>query len=134
MRCGRPRTPGCVYGLSWAEDVGDHGDRGNGWVVRLAAGLVVSWHVLGRPLLVTVGFGPELLLKLLHHPLQVLPGLPLQQQVGSELLAVGLGVLQLHLEVLDLENKWQETAEIRQHNTSDHRTVWSAMIRPLTRF
>ena len=47
--------------------------------------------------------GPQLLLQLLDHPLQVLPGLPLQQQVGPELLAVGLGVLQLHLEVLDLE-------------------------------
>lgn len=102
--------------LSWVEDVGDHGiGGGGGWTERLAAGLVVGRRVLACALLVAVAFGPELLLQLLHHPLQVLPGLPLLQQVGSELLAVSLGVLQLHLEVLDLENTWQETAETIQH-------------------
>lgn len=31
-QCGQPKTPGGVYGLSWAEDVGDHGDGGMvGW-------------------------------------------------------------------------------------------------------
>lgn len=48
------------------------------------------------------GFRPQLFLKFLDHLLQVLPGLPLMQEVGAELLAVGLGVLQLHLQVLNL--------------------------------
>lgn len=48
------------------------------------------------------GFRPQLFLKFLDHLLQVLPGLPLVQEVGAELLAVGLGVLQLHLQVLNL--------------------------------
>lgn len=51
------------------------------------------------------GFRPQLFLKFLDHLLQVLPGLPLVQEVGAELLAVGLGVLQLHLQVLDLRGQ-----------------------------
>lgn len=54
-------------------------------------------------ILVTVGFWPQLLMKILHHPLQVLPGLPFLQQVSTQLLAVSVGLLQLHLEVLYLE-------------------------------
>lgn len=53
--------PGLLVYL-WS-DVGDHGNgEGNGPAVTLAPGLVDSWRVLGRPLLVAVGFGPELLL------------------------------------------------------------------------
>lgn len=76
--------------------------------MRLASGRSVGRRVLERGLLVAVGLGPELLLQLLHHPLQVLPGLPLLQQVGPELLAVGLGVLQLHLKVFDLQEGGRE--------------------------
>lgn len=38
---------------------------------------------LTRLILITVGFGPQLLMKILHHPLQVLPGLPFLQQVST---------------------------------------------------
>lgn len=38
------------------------GAGGNGRAVRLTAELVVSWRILGCPLLVAIGFGPELLL------------------------------------------------------------------------
>lgn len=84
-------------------DWGGGGGRGSIGGVRLPSGLSVGRRVLERGLLLAVGLGPELLLQLLHHPLQVLPGLPLLQQVGPQLLAVGLGVLQLHLEVFDLQ-------------------------------
>lgn len=78
--------------------------RGNDCVPRLFSGLLVRGRFFAAR------FGPELLLELLYHPLQVLPGLPLLQQVGSELLAVGLGVLQLHLEVLDLINREEKSS------------------------
>lgn len=44
MHRGQVRTPGDVYGLSWA-DVGDGvggAGGGDGWVVRLAAGVVIQ--------------------------------------------------------------------------------------------
>lgn len=64
-RCGQPRTPG--FFMVW---VGQKmlgimvmgGGGGDGWAVRLAARLVVSWCVHERPILVIVGLGPELLL------------------------------------------------------------------------
>lgn len=46
---------------------------------------------------------PQLLLKLLHHLLQVLTGLTLPQQVSSKLLSVGLCMLQFRLQVLNLK-------------------------------
>lgn len=46
---------------------------------------------------------PQLLLKLLHHLLQVLTGLTFPQQVSSKLLSVRLCMLQLSLQVLNLK-------------------------------
>lgn len=46
---------------------------------------------------------PQLLLKLLHHLLQVLTGLTFPQQVSSKLLTVSLCMLQLRLQVLNLK-------------------------------
>lgn len=98
----------CIGGLGLVGSVGNlcTGGGDGGGVRDLATGLLFGRHVLvlGCQVFVAVRFGPKLLLQLLHHPLQVLPGLPLLQQIGSELLTVSLGVLQLHLEVFDLEN------------------------------
>lgn len=79
-------TPSPTLSLPVLEDKGSvlHGARG-----ALTAGLAA-------------GFRPQLFLKFLDHLLQVLPGLPLVQEIGAELLPVGLRVLQLHLQVLDL--------------------------------
>lgn len=57
---------------------------------------------------------PQLFLKLLHHLLQVLSRLALAQQVSPELLAVGLRVLQLRLQVLNLKGMLRSGVP-RQH-------------------
>lgn len=71
------------------------GDEGS--VLHGAGGALVAG--------LAAGFRPQLFLKFLDHLLQVLAGLALVQEVGAELLAVGLGVLQLHLQVLDLQGQ-----------------------------
>lgn len=92
--------------------------------VGSASDLTGSVGQLIRLILVTVGFWPQLLMKILHHPLQVLPGLPFLQQVSTQLLAVSVGLLQLHLEVLYLEIRrnftfiltelwWRETSVLQ---------------------
>lgn len=55
---------------------------------------------------------PQLLLKLPHHLLQMLAGLTFPQQVSSKLLAVGLRMLQLRLQVLNLKGTPSERSAV----------------------
>lgn len=72
--------------------------RGSRQWVRLR--LQLSRALAARSL--RAGPRPQLLLQPLHHLLQMFAGLTLSQQVGPQLLAVSLRVLQLHLQILNL--------------------------------
>lgn len=66
-------------------------------------------------------FQPELFLKLFHHFFQVFPCLSFPQQVCPQLLPIRLGMLQLHLQLLNLKSKIRcRIKELPQENRLLH--------------
>lgn len=68
--------------------------------------------VLGPAGLAVLGLHGQLGLQLLDHALQALASFPLLLQLLSELLAVGLRLLQLHVQFFDLQKKKPDAGDL----------------------